>query len=880
MIIIAAFAVKEHMFYLRDWFITEKSKKNTEWADRSIRWIRMNMLQLISNEEAERGMSYLLGTQNMDFIKDLFQNPALMNLTNEKRLYGPLGRPTPQHSNHDEFMQKEMTGVNFRPLQILEKLFNINKAEMKKMGVVLNVRSEDPTSTEKRKKDEALIKNKEAIERELSGIYTKIGQPPVKLDHHQSRFSEEPSNGNTAAFDQMGMDANDPADVNQFMNHFYKLKEEIAAQDPIDYCMKDNEVENKTNNWMADIWAKKAVGAACHVSDVTGKPMYDYIAPETIWIYGGGRRQDYNDANAKAYQQKVSIKELLDRFGNAFDFEKDFDKLLQAITFTGTSIEWTGIKPSWQGLWSNSGNGNYRINGEKNSSVNDFMALKVTVGYVEWSSQNQEVFGDIDEDAPGTLGVNNQPPNKERYQTKARYETPTYKAFYLAVSLVDQLIFNFGEMTYQQIEGYSDFNTNFSIITWKEIGQPLSLIAAPFLDVIHEAWFKWKYEIRRAKPSGTNYNYESILGLMENLFTDQEISREARLQKVLSFLDSSANGVYTIPLGPDGRPLVNNAADLHKPMPNGLSPEVKLYWEIIIGTMDELQEVLTGKAPLRTGDPGGSRDSMNNQFKALEYSQNATYYVPEMLTYLYQQLATKTMFFVQDIIQYKNHNTLAYNYLVDAVGEDTLNSIKGLGKKAMHRYGIFVESLDQSAARNKLSTRIDFALQNGKITNAQALLVEGIKSPTKAFLWLAYFEEKTAKSAQKNAMQLQQQQQQAQMQIEQTKQQTEKIKGDYSIQVAQIQADGQKQSHIINQQGGIVKKSMEHASDVIQIEQQAQADLQKQSANIDATGKQNPPPAPQMPISPQGGPPPPQQAPLSGLQQNINAAQPGIREQG
>ena len=833
----------------------------------------MNMRQLISNEEARVGMDYLLGTQDLSFVRNLFQNPAEMNLTNEKRLYGIGGRPIVKHDNHAEFMNKEMTGVNFRPIQVLEKLFNINKAEMKKMGVVLNVRSEDPTASDKKKRDEAILKNRKKIESELSSVYTKIGQPPVSLDHHEARFGEKPSSGNLNAFDEMGMDSDDPADVSHFMKHFYKLDEEIAAESPIEYCMTDNEVDNKTNNWMADIWAKKAIAAACHVSDVTGKIMYDYIAPETIWIYGGGRRQDYNDANAKAYQQKISVKELLDRFGNSFDFENDFQNLLMAITFAGTSLEWTGISPSWQGVWS--GASKFKQDGgNRESGLNDFMALKVTVGYIEWSSQNQEEFGETNKEGNGFMDENNQPPNGERYQNKARFETPTYKAFYLATSLVDQIIFNFGEMTYQQIEGYSDFNTNFSIITWKEIGEPLALIAAPFLDIFHELWFKWKYEIRRAKPRGTSYNYESILGLMENLFNDQELSREARLQKVLSFLDSSANDIYTIPIGPDGRPLINNPGDLNKDKPNGLSPEVKLYWELMIQTLDEMQEILTGKAPLRSGDPGGSRDSMNNQFKALEYSQNATAYVPDMLTYLYQQLAGKTMLFVQDIIWYKDHNTLAYKYLYDAVGEDKLNKIKGIGKKSMARYGIFVESLNQSAQRAKLSARIDFALQNGKISNAQALLVEDIKSPKEAFLWLAYFEEKTAKDAQKAAMQMEQQKQKGQQDAMQAQIALEKVKGDYMIQGKQIDANSAMQGDVIKQKGGLDKMALKHVSDVTQIYEQAKADLAKESASITNTGSPSNAGGGMPPVTPSGGPAPDAVQQPSALQQEMAAAQP------
>lgn len=858
------------MFYIKDWFDTKKSSKDANYADKVIRFIRMNMQPLIGLEEAEKGMNYLLGRQDLTFVKKLFQNPAKINLDNKNRNESNLGRNVNRSDDHDHFMQDEMNDVHFKPLPLLKKSLNINIAEMKKMGPVVTVHSEDPTSTARRKKDAALIKNKSQIENDLSKIYTKIGKPPVKLDEHESRFGKSAFNGNVDTFDAMGLDHKDPADIKQFMDNFHKLDEEIAAQDPIDYCMRYNEVDNKIVNWTTDIWAKNAIAAACHVSDVTGAIMYDYIAPETIWIYGGGRRQDYNDANAKAYQQKISIKELLDRFGNSFDFERDFDKLLMAITFAGNAIEFTGITPSWQGFL---GGETYASKGGASYSLNNFLALKVTVGYIEWSSQNQETFGEVNKDKNGGFYENNEPADGERYQTEARFETPTYKAFYLAVSTIDQVLFNFGEMTYQQIEGYSDFNVNFSIITYKEIGDPLAIMAAPFLDIIHEAWFKWKYELRRAKPRGTDYNYDSLMAIAEDLMSDQELTREGKLGKMLSMMDSSANGLWTFPIGPDGKPVMFTGSQLNPDKPNGLTPEINKWWEIIVNTMDEMQEVLTGKAPLREGDPGGSRDSMNNQFKALEYSQNATYYVPDMLTYMFQQLASKTMLFVQDIVQYKKYNTLAYSFLEDAVGEDTLDKIKGIGKKSMFRFGIFVESLNQTAQRAKLSARLDFALQNGKITNSQALLVEDIKSPTKAFMWLAYFEYQTTKNAQKNAMQQQQQVQQGQMQLEQEKQKTEQIKGDYMIQGKQIDANAQIQGHIVTQQGGLSKQAMKHDSDVMQIEQQAKADLAKESQSVDASGKLNPPP-PAPAVAQQGGPSPVAPRPQSAIQQNINSAQP------
>jgi hypothetical protein len=860
------------MYFLREWFLTKESEKTSEWASTCIKFARTFARQMVSDKEAEEGMAYLEGCQDLSWLRDQFLNPGKMNLTNEEKRRNPVtGAAIVPHQNHAEFLNDHMRDANFIPLKILEKFLQINIAEMQKVGIPLDVKATDPTSTKQRKKDEALLKNKPQIERDLSEIHNKIGEPAVKLDHYKARFGEDPASGNISAFKTMELTDGDPADVNQFVNHFYKLNQEIEAQNIIEYISSVNQDSQKVQKWVRDMWAKKAIAGMCHVSDITGQIMHDYLAPETVWIYGTGRREDFNDANAKFVQYRVSVREMLDLFGNSFDFESQFSHLLMAITFAGQALEWTGIAPSWQTV--SSGKATYRTERGGQSNYDDFMSLKVVVGYIEWNTQNQYAFGEVDKSKESSVAEDNQPTNGERYQTKARYETPMYKSFYLATSLIDQVLFNFGEMTYQQIEGYNDMGSTYSIITWKEPGTPLAIIAVPFLDLAHEVWFKMLYEYRRAKPSGMMYNYDSLISMMEHLYSDQAISKEARLQKLISFMDSSANQFYTIPTGPDGKPMMQNAAQVHIPLENGPSPTVKIYWEQFISTLDELQEICTGKAPLRAGDPGENRDSMNNQFKALEYSQNSTAYIPTMLTFMYQQNAQKTMLYVQDIIQFKDYNTLAYKYLVDGVGEESLNVINGLGKKAMHRYGIFIESIDQTAQRAKLANRIDFALQNKLVTLSQVMLIEDIKSPKKAMEWLAYFEEKTAKRAQQNAMQMQQAQSQSQMQIEQTKLQGIKMKGDYDVEVATIQADASKQDKIINAQSTITKKAMEHTSAVIQIEEQAQADLKVQSQNIDSTGKQTQP-ASQGPPPPSGGPGPQPTAPPSAIQQNISAAQP------
>lgn len=865
------------MFILRDWIKTDEKEKDAEWANRIITNIRMYMQPLVNLEHARKGMNYWLGTQDMSPIKNLFQNPDRLNIDNQpiaggyKKVLDAQGRPIPQN---EVSLQPEMVGVDFISLPIMEKIRNMLIAEMKKMGVIVDAKCDDPTSVVARKKDESLIKNKKAIEGMLSYIYTSIGQAPVSLNQHEERFGERHDNGNTQDFENMSLDGQNPADVFFFMQNFHKLAWEIAAQMPIDYVMKFNQAEDIfIENWTNDLGSKKAIAAQVSVSQLNGAIQYNYLTPETTYIYGGGRRKDYNDANAKAYQQTITIKELLDRVGDSFDFENEIDLLFRAIyTASNGSVDITGIHPDTRGGYYFSSR-----NTTANYSYDSFMSFKVNFGYVEFVSQNDTDYEKKVKPKKGkkakAIVEDNQPDNGKRYQEKSRYETPTYKAYYLVINAIEQRLFDFGKVTYQQIEGYNDANVNFTILTYKEIGESIALNCAPFIDLMNECWYKCKFEIRKAKAAGMDFNYTSLVSIAENIYADSTLSMADKVQKVISYLDSSANSVWDYPVI-DGRIVPLSSNQINIPKPNGLTDGIMKWWEMMLTTEQKMLSFIGLDAPLRQGNPGQSRDSMNNQFKALEYSQNNTYYIPDTITYMFQQLASRTMLHVTDIIQFNDVDTLAYKFLADAVGEETLASISQLGKKAMHRYGIFVESMNQSPERAKLQARIDFALQKGAITNAQVMLIESIKSPKKAMLTLAYFEQRNIAIAQKNAMEQQKAAADQAMQIEKMKQDTVMLAGNLEIEKQKISSDALIQAHLITQQGGLDKAAMKHSVDTEQIYQQAHANILEKQAELNNTGKTTPPP-PQLPPAQVGGPSPQPERTPSAISQQLEETQPG-----
>lgn len=862
------------MIPIRELFSTRKSEKQSSWADQCIRFIRYNWVPLISQDEAERGMAYLLSYQSMEAIENLFQNTTRLNLTNRNGERNPvnnnfgLGMPATPYNKKEENYLREMRNLGFKPLPVWEKLYNILIAEMKKMGVVLDVRSTDPTSAAKRLQDKKLIEHKNEIESFLSYVYTSIGEAPYRMKDHAARFGNKPDNGNVDKFEAMGLDSKDPTDVDFFMKEFHKLTEEIAVQDIIDNVAKDNQWDLDIEKWVRDLIAKKALASTCYVSNTTGKIMTRYLAPEAVYIYGGGNRQDFNDANAKGYERKVTVKEMLDIFGNSFDMEKEWSRILQAITYT-SNIEFTGVRPSYRGFITGQ-QPLTNINGTTNYTYNDFMNFRVSVGRIEWNSQNQETFGNVEPgESKGGYEDNQSPDGK--YPSKARWETPTYKAYYIVMSQFDQILFDFGELEYQDILGSCDMNVWSTICTYKGVGDSLTIQSAQIVDRINEAWYKFIYEMRRAKPRGRRWNYDSLVETLLSSFPDTTSSVDNRLQKIMEVLDSSANEIFKYPVI-NGETKLVTADQVSGDIPNGMSKESMLWWEIMMNNIQYLSDMI-GIAPLREGDPGAPRDSMNNQFKALEYSQSATYYIPDMLTYLFQQMSVKANFFAQDIITYKDYNSMAYKVLEDAVGSDTLEKLESLGKTALHRFGIFVESFNMIPLRQKVDGLIALDVQKGTISTAESLLIQDIKSPKKAYVTLAYFEQRNRKLAEKSQQQQQQAQQQQVITVEQMKQKSEMIKGDYAVMVAKIQAEATQNSHVTNQIGKLANTELKTKGDAELITHEAIVNLQQAQSST----AQNQPtpniPQPQQPSQqPVTLPPVPTQQ--STIQQLKNETQP------
>ena len=57
---------------LPEWYITDPAKKDKEWANKLITYLRMYMQPVVPWVTAEDGMKWLLGDYDMKFAQEMF----------------------------------------------------------------------------------------------------------------------------------------------------------------------------------------------------------------------------------------------------------------------------------------------------------------------------------------------------------------------------------------------------------------------------------------------------------------------------------------------------------------------------------------------------------------------------------------------------------------------------------------------------------------------------------------------------------------------------------------------------------------------------------------------------------------------------------------
>lgn len=718
----------------------DPNKKNAVWADQVITLYRRSWRQLINVQRAADDRATMFSMNELTEVKNSFQD------------------------------EKFKEHVKFYPLPILDTFVNAIVEEITKEPPKAEIKATDPAAINEKKEDLLLLRNRKIVERDISKYNQQIGMPPYKVDYGQFK-------GNVEQFDKMGLNENDPEDMNFYEDNFQRLHYETAAQQLINNILKVNCFdETIIRKLVKDIFAFKAICVQVYVDQMTGEIKYKYIDPQICYgVFGA--TNDGKDDVCRGWQDSTSVWEFLQMVGNEFDFQRDWRYLIWAINYCNTATRFTGFirngvnydccaNPNWM---SEMGMSDVQTPNLLDWSM--AYTYKIFTGYIEWRSIDATATylkkhkdPDFLEMVSYGFELKKKKEQKEYYK-ESYYQQQWYRSYFIATTSLSQWLFGFQKVYYQQISGANDEYSNGTLCYYQEEGKSATEISRVYLQPANFAFYHMLWLIYKAKPDEDEYLIDEMVVLAKVMA--RQFPQMAGNQSAPSF-DNVMNQVIQyqrknhvrIRAYPQIEGKVHPQLPPEKPKGNGGLDPLAIAMQSVNqwAEMNIAQKI--GMNQMRIGGNPPSRESNQSEQSTIQYSINTTGYMYRMVQYLKQHLATVTLTYAQDIINFKE--SLPYKYIRTMLGDESFEALKVLDNVCAHRMGIFVKDYNSAMEKQRMIQAADIALSKGTIRQDEWFILTQTEDPKRANAILARLQRQ--KEKRERAQAIQDQQMAAQMQ--------------------------------------------------------------------------------------------------------------------
>lgn len=720
----------------------DPKKKTPEWANQAIQNIREDWSPYVNRGKLVENKKYLYALDDMEKVKSKFKDKHFLKTT------------------------------DFQSLGSLDQILNTLTEELVKDPPKAELRATDPAAISDLENDLGKLKNRKIIEGDLTRLNQQIGLPPHKIDSKQFK-------SNIAEFDEMGLDENDPDDIN-FFKPYHRQNYVFAGQSLINNVMATNRFDQETvRKLVIDILAIRHICLQTYVDKTTGEIKYEYIYPDTAWgIFGDS--YDGHDDIAKGWQDDRSVSNFLQKAGNDFDFNKDWIKLIAAINYSNQT-KFTGFQ-----------RGSRFYNcfenplclpevGITNSDPVNYLPwdscfkMKISVGYVEWKTweaTSTNLMRTKDNSFVDVVPYSEEIKDKKEvteYYKESRYQEQVYASYFLATSENTQMIYNFSKAYYQQFTGANDEYASGTLVFYREPGNTAVDMVKTDINILKSAFYKMWYLIDKAKPEDDVY-------ILEELIQQAKILKKSMADAKTPGVDASINGIIEdLIQNQQGRavrirsyPQIDGRTVAQLPplegKRNGIDSLAISMQAIVEWAEARLVRKILGNG-MRLGMNPPSRESNKSEQNTVDASQNATGYIYRMIQYTKERIATNTLGFAQDIIKFKD--SLPYKYIQKMLGNDTFESLKLLDDFAAHRYGIFITDYNSDLAKANLVQAAFDDMKNNKLGYEQYFMVTQTQDYKEGSKKLSVYRYKNEKKIRKQQIEDIQMQQQAQMAVQQ-----------------------------------------------------------------------------------------------------------------
>lgn len=750
--------------------IVDPKKKDAKYINNVLTNLRQNWRPLVDQVRMAENKRIIFGEQDMSKIKAMFKDKEFLKCT------------------------------EFIPLGIWTRIVNVIVEEITKIPPKVELKANDATAISDKQQDILLLQSMGKHAALINSLKQKVGDK-IPFTVPNDKFKT-----NIEEFQRLGLDANDPEDIEFYKRGDYpKLKAEIAGQKLINILMKINRFDEELiRDCVYDLLAALCICLQTYVDAMTGEIRCEHIYPEQAYGIFSDERDGSNDI-CQGWTKNMTVREWLGRVGNEFDFEKNWTQLLWALNYTNgtrfTGFIRNGINYD-MGLTPELGAAAGLSNGVQQNALDWNLAYtyKIYIGYMEFSS--------IDASATylakiGTGDIIPQPidfdyfmskEQMEEYYKESYYNEQKYKSYFLVTSSTSQWIYDWGKVYYQQLEGSNDQYSRGTLIYYRLEGVSAADISKFYIELANLTAYRLKWMVYHSKPRKEQYILPELIKISkafqkmypQNANNKSTIGPQQILEQIIQFKRENFVDIRDFP-EVDGKPYPNIIPQ-DAPTP-GTDP-MAIWMQAIEAWCEQQIAEKIGLNDIRMGQVQNARQGVKQGEQTTEASYNSTGYLFRSIQYVKERVATTSLLYAQDIIKFKD--SLPYNYILKLLGVNEFENLKILQDFATHRFGLVFQGVDDNMGKQMLMKSTAEAMERGQITPVEFGLLYAEEDYRKGLSTLNAFRYLSDKKARKIALQDKKIDQDNKIALEKQEEQTEKTKGDIVIQKEKIAADAMK----------------------------------------------------------------------------------------
>jgi hypothetical protein len=556
---------------------------------------------------------------------------------------------------------------------------------------------------------------------------------------------------------QAEIDASNLNELDMYMNYSYKHRMAIEMEQALELIMNLNKFENERNKVIEDLhdWG---IGGYKEYFDAQGNIKIKRVNPMNL-VMSYTTDPNFKDIQYVGEVTEMTIADLKQMAGDKIsdaDYEMIAEKYANKYNVASTLRD---LNSNYNGIYD---------------------GFRIKVLDLEFYSYNHIILEER-VNSKGNKVVGRAAKAKPNRSDK-KYSKTDYKVVYKGKWVVgSDVFFDCGLATNMKRAKSSLTDTSLSFhlaapnmyqMSTYSLGDQMKSIA----DQIQLAWYKLQNVMLRARPRGIMIE----LGALENVPLGKA-GRALKPMEILDLYNQTGNLVYRR-LNDEG-----NASN-YKPieeLDNGIGGEAVQYFNIIKQNIDLLRDIL-GFNEVTDGSTPDPR-MLNGVAKyASESTNNSLDFIKRAERDLIERLSYDLTLRIQDAAI--NGSISGY---VRALGSESVQFFKLDPNVSAYECGLKVRQKPTEFEKEKLSRRIEQAIQSNQITLADAMMIENLENLKYAEVLLGYRITKNQEEAQKRAMEQQQMNGQIQMQsaqaAEQAKQQTLQMEMQMKAQYLQLE---------------------------------------------------------------------------------------------